>query len=176
MACRRRQQLLPGSTRALVIAFILVVTQVGGCYAQIDLFPRASSAAVCGPLNCSVSGEQCTAAEDCCVSTHECLGWPTSFCFPPLDGCVSAGQRPEGCECDVAGPADQCEGQLECATDGPNTGTCQVSPPLPCMPPGVSGCPHSKCVLLEPTRCGAGAVRYLRIDPAAPCSLPLAAQ
>ena len=86
---------------------------------------------VCDDPTCVVSGGACAANGDCCLGAHICEGASATSpgaCMPNSAEATRCTPAPllENCPCNVNGGAEQCAGLLECAPNGPFTGTCQV--------------------------------------------------
>lgn len=105
-----------------VIAAALVLTpSPQGVRGQIPF----DLAFVCGGVECKLGGESCTLSEECC--SRSCFfGTCGGDADPVRDDCGAlVGPLPQNCPCTTAADCDGSIG-LECATDGPFAGSCQV--------------------------------------------------
>lgn len=78
----------------------------------------AQSIDVCADPGCATAGDTCVTKKDCCVGFHLCND---GVCMP--EPCFGGAAGNQGCRC--AADVD-CRGNLQCALNGPNKGTCQV--------------------------------------------------
>lgn len=113
---------------AVMLVTVLAAGSLATCAAQRV---TQTTSLVCEDPGCTVAGVECVSNSDCCQFDDglECVAFD-EFCLPTSGSCNSGGAAvvpiPEGCLCDQADDPSLCAGSLECATNGPKAGTCQV--------------------------------------------------